>query len=101
MVISSITFEIIITKYLKRVFVLCSINFISYKLTSHLGIQMKTFRDKHFKNKLDPKAVYYDCIRSCELSISTEQGVENCIIKCKRPLAATEGYRYLKAVLVQ
>jgi len=24
-------------------------------------IDMKTFRDKHFKNKLDPKAAYYDC----------------------------------------
>ena len=61
---------------------------------------MKTFRDKHFKNKFDPKAVYYDCVRTCELNTSTEQGVENCIVKCKRPLAASEGYRYLKAELV-
>ena len=60
---------------------------------------MKTFRDKHFKNELDPKAVYYDCIRSCELKVSTEQGVENCVIKCTRPLASSEGYRYLKAGL--
>ena len=60
---------------------------------------MKTFRDKHLKNKLDPKAVYYDCIRSCELNTSTEQGVENCVIKCTRPLASSEGYRYLKAGL--
>ena len=60
---------------------------------------MKTFRDKHFKNKLDPKAVYYDCIRSCELNTSTEQGVENCVIQCTRPLASSEGYRYLKAGL--
>ena len=28
---------------------------------------MKTFRDKYFKNKLDPKAFYYYCIRTCEL----------------------------------
>ncbi len=61
---------------------------------------MKTFRDKYFKNKLDPKAAYYDCIRSCELKTSTEQGVENCVVRCTRPLAASEGYRYLKAGLV-
>ncbi len=62
---------------------------------------MNTFRDKNFKNNLDPKAVYYDCIRSCELNTSTEQGVENCVIKCTRPLAVKNGYRYLKAKLVQ
>ena len=61
---------------------------------------MTTFRDKHFKNTLDPKAAYYDCIRSCELKTSTEQGVENCVTKCTRPLAVSEGYRYLKAGLV-
>ena len=61
---------------------------------------MKTFRDKHFKNELDPKAVYYDCIRSCELNTSTEKGVENCVHKCIRPLAVSEGYRYLKAGLI-
>ena len=62
-------------------------------------INMKTFRDKHFKNKLDPKAAYYDCIRSCELNTSTEQGAENCAIKCSLPLAASEDYRYLKVGL--
>ena len=62
-----------------------------------LVIIMKTFKDKHFKNKLDPKAVYYDCVRSCELYTSTEQGVENCVVQCIRPLSASEGYRYLKA----
>ena len=61
---------------------------------------MTTFRDKHFKNKLDPKAAYYDCIRSCELKTSTEQVGENCVVQCTRPLAVTEGYRYLKAGLV-
>tara|TARA_Y100000589_G_scaffold253259_1_gene241987 strand:+ start:500 stop:685 length:186 start_codon:yes stop_codon:yes gene_type:complete len=61
---------------------------------------MKTFRDKHFKNELDPKAAYYDCIRSCELNTSTEKGVENCIVTCTRPLAVKEGYRYLKAGLI-
>ncbi len=61
---------------------------------------MKTFRDKHFKNKLDPKSVYYDCIRSCELKNSTKKGEENCVVRCTRPLASSEGYRYLKAGLV-
>ena len=63
-------------------------------------INMKTFRDNHFKNKLDPKVAYYDCIRSCELNTSTEKGVENCVEKCKRPLASSEGYRYLKVGLI-
>tara|TARA_Y100001978_G_C23583247_1_gene380050 strand:+ start:696 stop:881 length:186 start_codon:yes stop_codon:yes gene_type:complete len=61
---------------------------------------MKTFRDKHLKNKLDPKNIYYDCIRVCELNTSTEEGKENCVVKCTRPLAVQEGYRYLKAGLV-
>ena len=60
---------------------------------------MTTFRDKHIKNRLDPKAAYYECIRSCELSISTEQGAKDYAIKCTLPLAASEGYRYLKAGL--
>ena len=58
---------------------------------------MGTFRDKHFKNKLDPKSTYYECIRSCEINKSTEKGVENCIIECQIPLSTSEGYRYLKA----
>ena len=43
---------------------------------------MNTFRDKYFKNELDPKATYYECIRSCEINKSTEKGVKNCILKC-------------------
>ena len=58
---------------------------------------MNTFRDKYFKNKLDPKAAYYECIRSCEINKSTEKGVKNCILNCEIPLSASEGYRYLKA----
>ena len=58
---------------------------------------MNTFRDKHFKNKLNPKAAYYECIRSCEINKSTEKGVKNCILKCEIPLSASQGYRYLKA----
>ncbi len=60
---------------------------------------MATFRDKHFKNKLDPKAAYYECIRSCEINKSTEKGVENCITECEIPLSASQGFRYLKANL--
>ena len=60
---------------------------------------MTTFRDKQFKNKLDPKAAYYDCIRSCELNTSTEKGAAYCATKCTLPLAASEGYRYLKVGL--
>ena len=62
-------------------------------------IDMKTFRDKYFKNKLDPKAAYYDCIRSCELNTSNEQVVEICTNKCTLPLSASQGFRYLKAGL--
>ena len=58
---------------------------------------MTTFRDKHFKNKLDPKASYYECIRSCEINKSTEKGVKNCTTECEIILSASQGYRYLKA----
>ena len=58
---------------------------------------MNTFRDKHFKNKLDPKATYYECIRSCEINKSTEKGVEKYILKWEITLSASQGYRYLKA----
>ena len=40
---------------------------------------MNTCIDKHFKNKLDPKSAYYECIWSCEINKSTEKGVKNCI----------------------
>ena len=62
---------------------------------------MKTFWDKNFKNKLDQKNDYYDCIRSCEINTSTEQGVENCVEECSRPLATSVGYRYIKLGLMQ
>ena len=53
---------------------------------------MNTFRDKYFKNKLDPKAAYYEWIRSCEINKSTEKEVKNCILKCEIPLSASLGY---------
>ena len=58
---------------------------------------MNTFRDKYFKNKLDPKANYYECIRSYEINKSREKGIKYCILKCEIPLSASQGYRCLKA----
>ena len=39
---------------------------------------MKTFRDKQFKNKLDPKYAFYDCLRSCEIQSNSENSIEEC-----------------------
>ena len=41
---------------------------------------MNTFRNEYFKNKLDPKSAYYECVRNFKINKSTE-GVENCILK--------------------
>ena len=40
---------------------------------------MNTFRNKQFKNELDPKYVFYDCLRSCELKSSSEKTLEECV----------------------
>ena len=40
---------------------------------------MNTFRNKHFKNELDPKYAFYDCLRSCELKINSEKSLEKCV----------------------
>ena len=40
---------------------------------------MNTFRNKQFKNELDPKYAFYDCLRSCELKSSSEKLLEECI----------------------
>ena len=58
---------------------------------------MTTFRDKFFKNKLDPKAVYYDCIQSCEINTSIEKVLEDCEYMCSIKLSTKEGHKYLKA----
>ncbi len=39
---------------------------------------MNTFRNKQFKNELDPKYAFYDCLRSCNSEKSLEECVENC-----------------------
>ena len=45
---------------------------------------MNTFRNKQFKNELDPKYAFYDCLRSCELKSSSEKTLEECIDGCDR-----------------
>ena len=44
---------------------------------------MSSFRDKNFKNSLDPNLTSYECIRSCEINSSTENSLENCFISCE------------------
>ena len=43
---------------------------------------MNTFRNKQFKNELDPKYAFYDCLRSCEIKSSSENSLEECEVKC-------------------
>ena len=43
---------------------------------------MNTFRNKQFKNELDPKYAFYDCLRSCELKSSSENTLEECVDSC-------------------
>ena len=43
---------------------------------------MNTFRNKQFKNELDPKYAFYDCLRSCELKSSSEESLEECEKSC-------------------
>ena len=43
---------------------------------------MNTFINKHFKNELDPKYAFYDCLRSCELKSSSEKSLEQCVERC-------------------
>ena len=40
---------------------------------------MNTFRNKQFKNELDPKYAFYDCLRSCELKSNAEKSLEECV----------------------
>ena len=46
---------------------------------------MNTFRNKQFKNELDPKYAFYDCLRSCELKSSSEKSLEECVDRCDWP----------------
>ena len=44
---------------------------------------MNTFRNKQFKNELDPKYAFYDCLCSCEIKSDTEKSLEECVENCK------------------
>ena len=43
---------------------------------------MNTFRNKQFKNELDPKYGFYDCRRSCKLKSSSKKSLEECMDSC-------------------
>ncbi len=43
---------------------------------------MNTFRNKLFKNELDPKYAFYDCLRSCEITSSSEKSLTECVESC-------------------
>jgi len=48
---------------------------------------MNTFRNKQFKNELDPNYAFYDCLRSCALKNMTKNSLEDCIGHCEvKPL---------------
>ena len=40
---------------------------------------MNTFRNKQFKNELDPRYAFYDCLRSCEIKSNSEKFSEECV----------------------
>ncbi len=44
---------------------------------------MNTFRNKQFKNELDPKYAFYDCLRSCEIKSNSESSLEECVENCE------------------
>ena len=49
---------------------------------------MNTFRNKKFKNELDLKYAFYDCLRSCEIKSNSEKSLEECVENCEpRPLS--------------
>ena len=44
---------------------------------------MNTFRNKQFKNELDPKYAFYDCLRSCVIKRNTEKSLQECVENCE------------------
>ena len=44
---------------------------------------MNTFRNKQFKNELDPKYAFYDCLRSCQIKSNSEKSLEECVENCE------------------
>ena len=48
---------------------------------------MNTFRNKQFKNELDPKYAFYDCLRNYEIESNSENSLEEFVENCEpRPL---------------
>ena len=56
---------------------------------------MNTFRNKQFKNELDPKYAFYDCLRSCEIKCNSEKSSEECVENCE-PSPVPKESRWLK-----
>ena len=49
---------------------------------------MNTFRNKQFKNQLDPKYAFYDCPRTCEIKSNSEKSLGECVDNCElKPLS--------------
>ena len=44
---------------------------------------MNTFWNKQFKNELDPKYAFYDCLRGCVLKSNSEKSLEECVDNCE------------------
>ena len=44
---------------------------------------MNTFRNKRFKNELDPKYAFYECLRSCKINSNSRKSLEECVENCK------------------
>jgi len=53
---------------------------------------MNTFRNKQFKNELDPKYAFYDCLRTCELKSNSEKSLEKCVDNCGLRLLTKNHY---------
>ena len=51
---------------------------------------MNTFRNKQFKNELDPKYAFYNCHHSCELNNSSEESLEECVETCELKKSSKE-----------
>ena len=45
--------------------------------------RQNTFRNKQFKNELDPKYAFYDCLRSCEIKSNSKKSLEECVENCE------------------
>ena len=44
---------------------------------------MNTFRNKQFKNELDPKYAFYNCLHSCEIKSNSAKSLEGWVENCE------------------